>query len=203
MPRIIAFEGVSGAGKTTCCRIVSSILDKRGLNILRINEKEHEPLRSYISAWHNLPHEEKLFTARKVKEIAECRAEVHASLADKISASNIVIFDRSVWTSMVYQSFDGQQPEAILSANECAGAIVPSEIFLFMADPVLCARRVIERAKRRSTYGLPATIEDHESILRSYEQYRKVCKHFPTLHHINGQLSIRKNVRQVLRLLDQ
>lgn len=198
MRSVIAFDGLSGAGKTTCTKILLRLASLKGLNVFSLNEKEHEPIRSWVITWHQRPSELQTFSLRDVREFAQARAVVHASIREKLSPDSILHFDRAIWTSVVYQESEECSANEVLKINIEAGALIPDQTLLFLARPEECYRRILLRASKRTAYNLPAQVESLEQVRSNLKRYRKISSLIPNCVEINGNASVDNVARQAI-----
>ncbi len=198
MRTVIAFDGLSGAGKTTCTKILLRLASLSGLSVFSLNEKEYEPIRSWVIAWHQRPNARKVFSLQDVYDFAKARAIVHEGIRRSIPADTIIHFDRSIWTSAVYQQSEECGADEVLKINVEAGAIVPDQTLLFLARPEECYRRILARASKITTYNLPAQVESFEQVSLNLKRYRKISTLIPNCTEIDCEASIDIVARQAV-----
>lgn len=201
MARVMALDGISGSGKTTTARILELYLLHKGYKILVVNEKEHEPFRSWAISWHKRPPEDRVFAWQNVVDVAEARAIVHTSLAPAIARSDIVMFDRSLYTSAVYQSSEQISPREIVEVNLSSGAIEPEIVVLFLGDAWVCHGRVLERSRKKTPYKLPATTETAEQIQEYLKRYRGLSLLLKDATVVDASLPTATKTRLILDVL--
>lgn len=179
MTIIAACEGMSGAGKTTTVNALVPLLVASGYRPLIINEKQEEPFRSWIIRWHSRPASSKVFSHKDVEAVAACRAEIHRHLRRHLSEYDLLIFDRSVFTSVVYQMSSIVPPALVWSLNIRHPLLLPQHVFLFRGDPAVCHQRIVDRLQQPTQYRLPATtesVEHIEEVGRRYELIRSLME---------------------------
>jgi len=201
MARVTAFDGISGSGKTTTAGILWPYLLRKGCKIFVINEKEYEPFRSWIISWHKRPVEERVFEWQDIIDVAKVRAVVHASLAPTIAQSDIALFDRSLYTSAVYQSSASISPREIIEVNLSFGAIEPEVVFLFLGNAEVCHGRILERSKKKSSYNLPAMVETPEQLQEYQKGYIVLSKLLKNAVLINARLPTAAKAKAILAVL--
>lgn len=129
--RLIVFEGIDGAGKSTQARLLAETLESAGLTVLQTREPTDGPhgrrLRESAASGRLPPSEElELFVLDRKQHV---RDEILPALA----AGKVVIIDRYYLSTAAYQGARGLDPEAIMSANE-AFAPIPALAILLTAD---------------------------------------------------------------------
>jgi len=201
MSEIVAFEGMAGAGKTTTARVIRRFSLKRGCKVLLVNEKELEPFRTWVIKWHGRPLDQKLFNLEDVTSLARARSIAHRNIQRRFAEYDLVIFDRCVFTSAVYQQSPQVPWDKILEINFEQGVVVPETVFLFLGDPSICYRRVVERSKQRSSYKLPATTETKEQLQTHRNAYLAMLDVIPGLIMLDVCLPTARKAKIILAVL--
>jgi len=129
--RLIVFEGIDGAGKSTQARLLAESLESAGLAVLQTREPTDGPhgrrLRESAASGRLPPSEELELFVRDRKQ------HVRDEILPALDAGKIVIVDRYYLSTAAYQGARGLDPEAIMSANE-AFAPIPALAILLTAD---------------------------------------------------------------------
>jgi thymidylate kinase len=201
MSKIIAFEGIAGAGKTTTACVVRRFLSKRGYKVLLINEKELEPFKSWVVNWYKRPLGHRIFSIEDVKSIAQARYATHESLQPVLAGQDLVIFDRCLFTSAVYQQSQEVGWERILEINFEQGVVVPERVFLFLGNPDICYRRMLERSQQKTSYQLPATIETRSQLLNHRCSYLKMLNRIPNPTLLDACLPTARKAQIILQTM--
>ncbi len=146
--KIICLEGCSGSGKTTQFHLLNNHFSSSQYKSLGIVEKDYEPFKSAVQSWHKEKGPAIPFTEEDIKFFARARAETFKRnfypLANEI---NLLIFDRYLYTSAVYQRNCGLSPIEILNINLKYGAPIPDRTFLFDCGPTIAFIRAEKRNK--------------------------------------------------------
>ena len=198
MAYIIAFEGMSGAGKTTTARILIRFLKLKHFRMAWVNEKEYEPIRSWVIDWHKRPTDAKVFSREDIEFFARGRSAIHQEIYRQFSDWDYILLDRTVFTSMVYQSSDICSPKQILEINIKSRILLPRKVFFFTGDPEVCHRRIMERQQAHSGYNLPASVESLETIKAIGERYRDIRGYMGEVTEIDAETPKRDKVRLVI-----
>jgi dTMP kinase len=129
--RLIVFEGIDGAGKSTQARLLAETLESAGLAVLQTREPTDGPhgrrLRESAASGRLPPSEELELFVRDRKQ------HVRDEILPALEAGKVVIVDRYYLSTAAYQGARGLDPEAIMSANE-AFAPIPALAILLTAD---------------------------------------------------------------------
>ena len=198
MACIIAFEGMSGAGKTTTARILIRFLRFKHFRMAWINEKEYEPIRSWVIDWHKRSTDIKVFSMEDIEFFAKGRSAIHQEICHQFSDWDYILLDRTVFTSMVYQSSDVCSPKQILEINVKSCILLPQKVFFFTGEPEVCHRRIIERQQIYSGYNLPASVESLETIRVIGERYRDIKGYMGEVIDIDAETPKRDKVKLVI-----
>lgn len=102
MSRYVAVEGIDGAGKSTVCRLVGASLEERGFTVVTVREpggtETGEAIRQILL------HGDPLADWTEALLFAAARAQLAArTIAPALAAGNVVLSDRSVYSSLAYQ----------------------------------------------------------------------------------------------------
>jgi dTMP kinase len=143
----ISFEGPDGAGKSTQIRLLQSLLEERGMQVLLTREpggtRISEAVRALIL--------DKTFTEMDPMAEALLYAAARAQLlAERIrpalAAGQVVICDRYVDSSLAYQGYGRGLGHAVAELNAIAtGGLSPDLTFLLMLPPEAADERLRSR----------------------------------------------------------
>ena len=156
--RLIALEGLDGAGKTTQARRLAAALRRRGFKVLLTREPSSGPygrkLRRYLKSRERSlsPTEElELF-------LADRRWHVAQVIKPALAAGAVVITDRYYYSTAAYQGALGLDPREILAVNE-AFAPKPDLVFLMTLPPAAALAR-------RQKKGTPTQVTEAAGYLK-------------------------------------
>ncbi|HEY3363819.1 MAG TPA: dTMP kinase [Symbiobacteriaceae bacterium] len=152
MAVFITFEGVDGAGKSTQLKLLLEYLDQKGLDYIFTREPGGTPLAERIReivldpayTGMSVISEAFLFAASRADHVAKV-------IRPALEAGKVVIGDRYVDSSMVFQGFaGGMPPEFVAQINDMAtGSLKPHRtIVLDLAPDVARQRRAAQGEDR-------------------------------------------------------
>jgi dTMP kinase len=132
----LALEGGEGAGKTTVAALLQALLEERGEQVTLVREPGGTELGDAIRMMvlHSIDMtpwaEAMLFAAQRAQLVAEI-------VAPALERGEIVISDRSLYSSLAYQSGGrGLGFDDVLAANLLAvGGLVPELVVVLGVDP--------------------------------------------------------------------
>jgi thymidylate kinase len=183
--KILCLEGITGAGKTTQANRIKQKWDLDRISYLIINEKEYEPFRQTIINWHNSGANQN-FSYEMIKDIAEARGKTHEiHFIPRLYNLDYFLFDRSFYTSAIYQS-DGELPSReIVDVNISKEALIPEKGIILLCSPEIARRRIDERRLKNNKYNLPSMHESIEEISKRRELYIELARRHPKLYLID------------------
>jgi dTMP kinase len=173
-----SFEGPDGAGKTTMIAKIETFLREKGFAVLSTREpggvRIAEAIRSIIL---NPDHTEMDGRTEALLYAAARRQHLLEKIIPAVEAGNIVLCDRFVDSSLVYQGFArGLGVDEVLQINQFAiDGYFPSLTIYFDVDPKIGLER-IQKNKQREVNRL-----DMESLSFHYkvrEGYLKLAERF-------------------------
>ena len=194
----LAFEGVDGAGKSTQVRLLAQHLEGQGREVLLCREpggtELGEELRRIL-----------LMTGGEMDPEVEVLLfmAARAQLCNKvirpaIEAGKVVISDRFLWSSVVYQGIvGGLGIEEVLSIGRVAtGGLLPELTFLIDLDPA-AAHSSLDEGDRMESRGL-----DFQRAVR--EGFVGLATDFSdSFALIDGSGSVEQVHEQVIKALPQ
>jgi dTMP kinase len=132
----LALEGGEGAGKTTVAALLQALLEERGEQVTLVREPGGTELGDAIRLMvlHSIDMspwaEAMLFAAQRAQLVAEI-------VAPALERGEIVISDRSLYSSLAYQSGGrGLELKDVLAANLLAvGGLIPELVVVLGVDP--------------------------------------------------------------------
>ena len=194
----LAFEGVDGAGKSTQVRLLAQHLEGQGREVLLCREpggtELGEELRRIL-----------LVTGGEMDSEVEVLLfmAARAQLCNKVirparDAGKVVISDRFLWSSVVYQGIvGGLGIEEVLSIGRVAtGGLLPELTFLIDLDPA-AAHSSLDEGDRMESRGL-----DFQRAVR--EGFVGLATDFSdSFALIDGSGSVEQVHEQVIKALPQ
>lgn len=206
MSVFISFEGVDGAGKSTQLKLLLEYLDEKGVAYIFTREPGGTPLAEKIRDLLLDPANGGMSVITEAFLFAASRSEhVNAVIRPALLAGKVVICDRYVDSSLVYQGFAGGLPlEFVGQINEMAtGALKPHRTIVLDLSPEVAATRKAaaseaDRMEQKDTWF-------HEQVRQGYLDLAKAEPRRIKLVDASGsvddvQAEIRKLVDEVLPL---
>lgn len=144
MAVFITVEGVDGAGKSTQLQLLLQHLQARGVDHVFTREPGGTPLAERIRDILLDPANQGMSVIAEALLFAASRAEhVKLVIRPAMEAGKVVICDRYVDSSMVYQGYAGGLPLAFVShINEMAtGALKPHRTIILDLEPEVARER--------------------------------------------------------------
>jgi len=183
--KTLCLEGITGAGKTTQADKLKQKWNLEGASYLVVNEKEYRPFKQTIINWHNLGANQN-FSKRQIQEIAKARGETHRThLIPRLNNLDYILFDRSFYTSTIYQADGELSSQEIIDLNLGERILVPEKGVILTCSPGIARKRIDERRKRVSKYNLPSMHESLEEISKRRELYIELARQHPELYLID------------------
>ncbi|MBR59366.1 MAG: dTMP kinase [Myxococcales bacterium] len=156
--RIIALEGLDGCGTTTQAARLIERLSSEGFSPLSTCEPSTGPIgliiRKVLGGDPELQHSN---AASLALLFAADRLEHYGRLVEPALRKNqIVVTDRSVWSSLAYQGLD-LAPEWVASIN--GAAVLPHVAILVDVPAHLCMERIAARSDQRERFERLETLK--------------------------------------------
>ena len=136
--RLIAFEGIDGAGKSTQIRRLHQRIAAAGRSCVATREPTEGPWGEKIR--RSAQSERMSPTDELAAFVADRREHVEEVIAPALDAGQVVLIDRYFYSTAAYQGARGLAVEEVLAAN--AFAPVPDLLFVFDLPPELGLERV-------------------------------------------------------------
>lgn len=144
----LVFEGIDGSGKTTQARLLDEHLRKKsGLNTLLVREPGGTVLGEKVRELVLQSGPEEIGPDTELFLFMASRAHlVRSKIMPALEAGRVVISDRFLWSSVVYQGIStGLQPQEILRLGRLAApGLTVSKTFLIDIEPEQALHRVKE-----------------------------------------------------------
>lgn len=182
---IVAFEGMPGAGKSTCVKLLASSLKRMGFRVgVSDGEKtgDSQILRAIAKRYSfNDPKRIALFQAIRFDQ-----SEIIDSLS---KTADVILVDRYVGTETIYGRYAHKLPEEMISWTISQLSNKPRMTF-YLASPI----KVLSRRKHSKTYDRP------DMARRMNSGYQKIAKKQKWVT-IDAQKSIQEVYNSCLRKL--
>lgn len=155
--RFIVFEGIDGAGKTTCARHLYHLCKENGIDVIYTSEPTHgfvgEILHKIIKRQLPCPHQEVLQVLFAADRQMHCKL-----INDWLENKKTVISDRYIFSTLAYNTQGIEAQKFVIQKHEVF-YIVPDYIIWCTCDPKLAIKRLNHD-----------NIFDNEKILRQASQ---------------------------------
>lgn len=203
MSVFISFEGVDGSGKSTQIRLLLQHLDAQGVPYVFTREPGGTPIAEQIRRILLDPDNRGMSVITEALLFAASRSEhVARTIRPALEAGKVVICDRYVDSSLVYQGVAGGLPlEFLTQINEMAtGALRPHRtIVLDLAPEAALARREsgeTDRIERKSLAYHQLVREGYLELARAEPRRVKVVDASRSVDEVQNE--IRRLVEEVL-----
>ncbi|MGI6308194.1 MAG: dTMP kinase [Dethiobacteria bacterium] len=173
----ISFEGPDGAGKTTQARMLKDRLEACGLQVVLTREPGGTPIGEEIRKLLLNPSFTEMTVTSEVLLYSAARAQLVSGLIrPALSRGDIVISDRYLDSSLVYQGFaGGEDLEMITGINLWAtGKLLPEITFLLDLE----ARRGLERLQKEETDAGAGTWQGDRIEQKELDFHQRVRRGF-------------------------
>jgi dTMP kinase len=195
--RLIVFEGIDGAGKSTQARMLRRKLRLRGLEVSSFREPSRSRwgrmLRAAAKTADSLTPAEELDLFVKDR-----RENVARNIRPALRAGRIVILDRYYYSTVAYQGAKGIDPERIRKMNE-RFAPKPDLVLLLDVDAAGGLARIEGRKSRDLLFEREAYLRRVRRIFRSFRGRR-----FAHLDGLRGKRELGKDIlARVLTVLER
>lgn len=200
MALFLSFEGVDGSGKSTQLQLLLEYLTARGIDFIFTREPGGTPLAEKIrdllldpaNAGMSIITEALLFAASRTEHVNQV-------IRPALEAGKVVICDRFVDSSLVYQGLAGGLPlEFVKQINEMAtGALWPHRTIILDIDPHLALQRkggIEDRIEQKALWY-------HQQVR---EGYRELAKANPRrIKVVDASGSVEEVQREIRSLVDE
>ncbi|PIE57476.1 MAG: dTMP kinase [Desulfobulbus propionicus] len=155
--KLIVFEGIDGAGKTTQLELLAAFLRDHGKVVLETREPTEGPFGQQIRA---LFHDRRLSLEEELQLfIEDRRMHVEQYIQPALDQGAYVLTDRYYYSTAAYQGAQGADPDFIFSQNQFAPS--PDLVILLTLSPEESAHR-IEQCRGEQ----PNAFEQQEQLTR-------------------------------------
>ncbi|MCY4443380.1 MAG: dTMP kinase [Proteobacteria bacterium] len=176
--RFISIEGCDGAGKTRLAHNIKTLLLQKQLDAFITHEPGGTPLACRIRQLfkHKAPSDtssaERLTQEADALLVSAARAQhVRYAIIPALLSAKIVVSDRFVDSTRVYQGYVGQLPTEFIETliSHSTYGCLPSLTFLLDASPKFLCKRRKER-QESSTASQTSSVERFDDAALSFHQ---------------------------------
>lgn len=197
--RLIVLEGPDGSGKTTQIELLEKYLHKSGYEVVRvrepggtiISEKIREIILDNDNCNMSFMCEALLYASSRAQLVSEV-------IKPALSNGKIVICDRFVYSSMVYQGIGrGLGMERIKSINEVALDGLKPDLTIMILIPY------IEGLNRKKNQGNLDRLENsgNEFHKKVFEGYMDISKKYDKIEVLDGNRSINEIHKDIINII--
>jgi len=195
----VAFEGVDGAGKSTQVRLLGEHLERSGREVVICREPGGTGLGEELRRILLDPGSGDLQPEVEVLLFMAARAQLcNKVIRPELEAGKVVISDRFLWSSVVYQGVvGGLGVEEVLAIGRVATrGLLPDLTFLVDLDPA-ASHSGLDDGDRMESRGIEFQRRVREGFLALAEEFKD------SFILIDGGASIEQVHQQVLDALPQ
>ena len=195
----VAFEGVDGAGKSTQVRLLGEHLERSGREVVICREPGGTSLGEELRRILLDPGSGDLQPEVEVLLFMAARAQLcNKVIRPELEAGKVVISDRFLWSSVVYQGVvGGLGVEEVLAIGRVATrGLLPDLTFLVDLDPA-ASHSGLDDGDRMESRGIEFQRRVREGFLALAEEFKD------SFILIDGGASIEQVHQQVLDALPQ
>ncbi|OQY36871.1 MAG: dTMP kinase [Spirochaetaceae bacterium 4572_7] len=195
----VVLEGLDGSGTTTQLNILTKMLEKDAISIIRTFEPTDNPIGKLI---RRVLRKELSLEPKSVSKLFVADRHEHIYGANGIvkntSKGNLVLCDRYLFSSLAYQS-----PECgfdyVKNINE--GFPLPEHLFFFNVDVDICQERIVKRGDAKELF------DAHEYQLKVHKNYLKALELYKdskmNIHIIDGTKSPKEISNEIYSIIRQ
>jgi len=160
--RYIAVEGIDGSGKSTLVRALATSLRRRGWSVA-VRREPHDPTLGVLAQSASVQDP---WTGGVYFTLD--RQLAHAGLLDDLASHDVVLTDRSFFSTLAYQgsALPARQARR-LAALQRGATSVPDRVVLLQIAPALAVRRLGGRSGSRAPLERAATLQ---RVARAYRR---------------------------------
>jgi dTMP kinase len=165
--RLIVFEGLDGAGRSTQIELLAGSLRARGIDAAVTREPTDGPVGSLVRRVlrKELPLDPAalalLFAADRVDHL-----EGGDGVKAAVEAGRWLLSDRYVLSSVAYQAAEGLDPAWVIALNR--RAITPDLTVFIAADPEIAMQRIEGRGARLERFETLERLREVEAHFRAH-----------------------------------
>ena len=186
---LIVFEGIDGSGKSTQCRMLADLLNKKGIANISLAEptrgKWGMKIRQLLAKGRNG------ISANEELEwfMNDRREDVKQNIEPALKAGKVVLMDRYYFSTAAYQGALGFDPEKIRVDNE-RFAPIPDRVLIFYNSPEKSLERIESSREEKSAFEKRDYLIEVQTIFKSFTG--------PNIRYVSSDSSLEKVYEQVL-----
>ncbi|SUZ87626.1 uncharacterized protein METZ01_LOCUS40480, partial [marine metagenome] len=186
---LIVFEGIDGSGKSTQCRMLADLLNKKGIANISFAEptrgKWGMKIRQLLAKGRNgISADEELEWFMNDR-----REDVEQNIEPALKAGKVVLMDRYYFSTAAYQGALGFDPQEIKAENE-KFAPVPDRVLVFHNSPEKSLERIESSREGKSAFEKRDYLIEVQNIFKSFTD--------SNIRFVSSDPSIEKVHEQVL-----
>ena len=164
---LIVFEGIDGSGKSTQCRMLAALLNKKGIANISFAEptrgKWGMKIRQLLAKGRNgISPDEELEWFMKDR-----REDVEQNIEPSLRAGKVVLMDRYYFSTAAYQGALGFDPQEIKADNE-KFAPVPDRVLVFHNSPEKSLERIESSREGKRAFEKRDYLIEVQKVFRSF-----------------------------------
>ena len=186
---LIVFEGIDGSGKSTQCRMLADLLNKKGIANISLAEptrgKWGMKIRQLLAKGRNG------ISANEELEwfMNDRREDVEQNIEPALKAGKVVLMDRYYFSTAAYQGALGFDPQEIRADNE-RFAPIPDRVLVFHISPEKSLERIESSREGKSAFEKRDYLIEVQNIFKSFTD--------SNIRFVSSDPSIEKVHEQVL-----
>ena len=186
---LIVFEGIDGSGKSTQCRMLADLLNKKGIANISLAEptrgKWGMKIRQLLAKGRNgISSNEELEWFMNDR-----REDVKQNIEPALKDGKVVLMDRYYFSTAAYQGALGFDPEKIRVDNE-RFAPIPDRVLIFHNSPEKSLERIESSREEKSAFEKRGYLIEVQTIFKSFTG--------PNIRYVSSDSSLEKVYEQVL-----
>ena len=186
---LIVFEGIDGSGKSTQCRMLADLLNKKGIANISLAEptrgKWGMKIRQLLTKGRNgISSNEELEWFMNDR-----REDVKQNIEPALKAGKVVLMDRYYFSTAAYQGALGFDPEKIRVDNE-RFAPIPDRVLIFHNSPEKSLERIESSREEKSAFEKRDYLIEVQTIFKSFTG--------SNIRYVSSDSSLEKVYEQVL-----
>ena len=164
---LIVFEGIDGSGKSTQCRMLANLLNKKGIANISFAEptrgKWGMKIRQLLAKGRNgISADEELEWFMNDR-----REDVEQNIEPALRAGKVVLMDRYYFSTAAYQGALGFDPQEIKADNE-KFAPVPDRVLVFHNSPEKSLERIESSREGKSAFEKRDYLIEVQKVFKSF-----------------------------------